>query len=84
MINYYEKYGKVKLLKGFKLYHSSQSNDISENIKLKNNSFFTIPPNIWDYNEYLYEFKLIKDLELILLIKNDSIIKFKKYNKKTK
>lgn len=84
MNNYYEKYGKVKLSKGFKLYHTSKSNEINENNKLDNNSFFTIPPHIWTLNKYLYEFKLKKDLELILLIKNDSIIKYKKYDEQFK
>ena len=81
MINYYKKYGKVKLSKGFKLFHTSDSNQINEENKLYDNSFFTIPPDIWT-NKYLYEFKLKKDLELILLIKNDSIEIDNKYFEK--
>ena len=84
MNNYYEKYGKVKLSKGFKLYHTSKSNEINNNSKLENNCFFTIPPYIWTLNKYLYEFKLKKDIELILVIKNDLIHKQKIYEDKFK
>ena len=84
MINYHEKYGKVKLSKGLKLYHTSESNEINKEKKLNDNSFFTIPPHIWTSNDYLYEFKLKKDLELILIIKNETIEKDNKYFEKNK
>lgn len=73
MLEYYKKYGKITLLKGTILYHWSSKNNLDE---LNNNSFFCLNNSHWqDNNKILYTYKLKKNLDLILTIQNDDIIK---------
>jgi hypothetical protein len=73
MINYYEKYGKVIISKGTKLYHwRTNNNNINNN--LYDNSFFCLDNSHWkDTNKTLYTYKLLENLEIILTITNNTI-----------
>jgi len=71
-MNYYDNYGKVIISKGSFLYHWSDKvlTDLS------NNLFLCLDNSFWsDENKTMHIYKLKKDIELILTIKNDFIYK---------
>jgi hypothetical protein len=80
-MNYYDKYGKITLSKGTILYHWS-----NENINyLSDNLFLCLDNSFWsDKNKILHKYKLSKDINLILTIKNDNITNKQLYNNKNK
>lgn len=80
MDNYYNKYGKIIISKGTTLYHWSDDESITD----FNDVLFTCLTNSSWYGSYLYEFELLKDVELILTIKNENIIKKNIYESKFK
>ena len=80
-MDYHAKYGKIILSKGTILYHWSNIH-LSN---LSNNLFLCLSNSIWDdNNKILHKYKLKKDIELILTIKNDSIINDRTYSSKNK
>ena len=80
-MDYHSKYGKIIISKGAILYHWSNTH-LSN---LSNNLFLCLANSIWDdNNKILHKYKLKKDIELILTIKNDSIINDRTYSLKNK
>jgi hypothetical protein len=81
-MEYYD-YGKVILSKGTILYHWSNTKLIIDD--LYNNLFLCLDNSFWsDKNKIMHKFKLKKDIELILTIKNDDIINKNNYLHKNK
>ena len=80
-MNYYEKYGKITLLKGTILYHWSNQHVFD----LSNNLFLCLDNSFWsNKNKILHKYKVTKNVELILTIQNDNIInrQYYSHNKK--
>lgn len=80
-MNYYDKYGKITLSKETILYH--WSNEIIN--CLADNLFLCLDNSLWsNKNKILHKYKLVKDINLILTIKNDNIPNKKSYSNKNK
>jgi hypothetical protein len=80
-MNYYDTYGKITLLKGTKLYHWSNT----PLTNTYNNLFLCLDNSFWkDTNKIMHIYKLIRDINLIVTIQNEHIIKTLTYSSNKK
>ena len=75
-MNNNENYSKITLSEGTILYHWGKNvTDLSDNL------FLCLDNSCWSSsNKTMYKYKLVKNIDLILTIQNDNIIKNKKYS----